>query len=353
VLQYLKRRSWLLVLIAILVFALPTWWMRVWLPHQGGLPTATAVAGVLAEDDNYARALELAASDPEAALPLLNEVAFSENQNAQQARALWNAIQSGRLDEPAFLYTKTGQALAANGEWVFARQALLKAVELDPNYAEAWAYLGEALQQTGEDGYPALLQAMRLDPDSVGVRLFTALYWQRQNDYEQAGRNLRIAALHDPSNPLIQIQLGQNAVLNAEGPDALDYFEQALDLAPDNPAILRALARYSVETELYINEVGLPAARHLLLEFPQDVEVLVLNARALALAGNSHSADAFFQRALQLDDRSAEAHLYYAMFLLANGQEQAAKLHFDFVLSIESQGERADLAAYWLEQISH
>jgi tetratricopeptide (TPR) repeat protein len=251
---------------------------------------------------------------------------------------LWNAIQSGRVaGEPAFLYTKTGQALAANGEWIYARQALLKAVELDGEYAEAWAYLGEALQQTGDDGYPALLQAMRLDPDSVEVRLFIALYWQRQKDYEQARRNLTIAALHDPNNPLIQIQLGQNAALNGEGPDALAYFERALDLAPNDPAILRSLASYSVESELYINEVGLPAARRLLLEFPQDVEVLVLNARALALDGNSHSAEAFFLRALQLDGGTAEAHLYYAIFLLARGQEQAAKLHFDQVLFIEPE----------------
>jgi tetratricopeptide (TPR) repeat protein len=352
-LRHISRRLWLLIPLAVLVFALPTWWMREWLPRQGGLPTLAITPSPTPTDPTYEQALALAVEDPEAALPLLNEVAFSDSQHAETARAIWNAIQGARLaDDPAYMLTTSGQALAAAGEWELARQALVKAVELNPQYAEAWAYLGEAMQQAGQDGLPALLNAQRLDANSLSVRLFLALYWQRLGDYKQAGLNLKMAALHNPAEPLIQLQLGENAVLAGDAPGGLDYFKKALELAPEDDTIWLAVASYCVESELYIEQIGLPSARHLLLSRPQDPDVLVLNARALALAGDDDSAEAFFIRALQVDAMSVAAHLYYAIFLLGN-QQQEARSHLDTVLALSPIGEQADLAAYWLEQISH
>jgi tetratricopeptide (TPR) repeat protein len=354
VLKHLAKRIWLLLPLAALVFALPTWWMRTWLPRQGAFPTPEATATLAAEDAIYAQALELAASDPLAALPLLNELAFSANPHAEAARDLWNGIQAGRTaEDEAYLFTASGQALAAAGEWDYARRAFLQAVELEPEYDEAWAFLGEALQQTGQDGLPALLRAMRLDQASISVRLFSALYWQRQGDYKQAELNLKIAALHSPQDPFLQIQLGQNAVMAGEGPEALEYFQDALALAPEDAETLIALATYSVETELYVEEVGLPSARRLLLQLPQDAFVLLLNARALALLGDTDSADAFFQRTLQVDETLVAGHLYYGIFLLADGQPEPARFHFDRVVFLAPESEEANLAAYWLEQISH
>lgn len=318
------------------------------------LPTTTAAPTPSPLDASYRQALTLAASDPEAALPLLNQLAFSDSTNAEQARSLWQAIQSARIfNNSAYLLTKSGQALAAIDEWEFASHSFLKAVELDPDYAEAWAYLGEARQQVGQDGLPALLQAQRLDPSSLSVRLFLALYWQRRGDYKQADLNLRIAAQHFPENALIQIQLGQNAVLAGEGPEGLKYFENALGLAPEDPAIWSALATYSVDTELYVPQIGLPSAQKLIAQFPGDPAVLALSARAYALSGDKRTADALFRQSLRFEPFSLQANLHYGIFLLANGEAEAARLHLNQVLALAPESSEARLASYWLEQISH
>ncbi|QYK51632.1 MAG: tetratricopeptide repeat protein [Anaerolineales bacterium] len=347
-----SRKLWLLLPLAILVFALPTWWMRTWLPRQGGVPTPTATVAPAPLEDTYRQAIELAAREPLDALPLLAELIDSPYASA--ALTIRQGIQGGRLSgDRAYLLTATGQSLAAVGEWTAARQAFLAAVEANPDYAEAWAYLGEALQKNGQDGLQALQKAEQLDPNSLSVRLFLALYWQRQGDFERAEQNLRVAALSHPDNPLVQIQLAENAVLKGDTAGALPYLQRALELAPNDPAIWRAVAAYSVESALYVEEIGLPTLARLLSEQPGQADTLVLNARALALLRRDAEAETYFMQALQADEANISAHLYYGIFLLAANRLDEARQHLNTVLALQPTGAQASLAAHWLEQISH
>lgn len=351
-LRSLARRAWLIIPLALLIFALPTWWMRAWLPRAGNLPTPTAVPTVAPLDVIFSRALQLAATDPLAALPLLRDVAFSENSQAEAAHTIWQAIQAARLaNDAGYTLTASGRALAAIGEWELARQAFVKAIELDPDYAEAWAYWGEAQQHNGEDGLPALQRAQELDPDSISVRLFLGLYWQRQGDFGQADQNFEIAAAQSPNDPMIQILWGQNSVLAGSG--ALPHFQRALELAPDDPQVWRTLAAYSVETELYVAQIGLPSAQRLLFADPDDVAAITLYARACALLNQTELARLSFKRAIQVDAGYAPAHLYYGIFLLAKGEVGEARTQLNEVIALVPASRDAELAGYWLEQISH
>lgn len=345
-------RAWFLVPLALLIFLLPTWFLRAWLPHQGDVPTPKVSPTAIPLDVAFVEGLQLAANDPLAALPLLEKVAFSDNTNAGNAHTLWQAIQAARLvNEPAYTLTASGRALAAIGQWALARQALVKAVALNPDYAEAWAYLGEAQQQNGEDGLPALQRAESLDPHSVSVHLFLALYWQRQGDYQKADEEFTLAAAQAPSDPLIQIQWGENAVL--AGKDGLVYFQRAIELAPEDPQVLKTLANYSIETEVYVEELGFPIAQKLVLDDPDDVSAATLAARAYALLGHTNEALVFFEHAIELDDHFVPAHLHYGIFLLTTGDFEEARNQLNQVVALAPGSREADLAAYWLEQMSH
>ncbi|MBX3002487.1 MAG: tetratricopeptide repeat protein [Anaerolineales bacterium] len=352
-LRRIPRKLVLLVLLALVVFLLPTWWLRIWLPRQGGVPTPATAASQPAADALYRQALALAASQPLDALPLLDSVIAAQGVEAAAAASLRQGIQNGRRGgDPAYLLAASGQALAALGEWPAARQAFLAAVAANPDFAEAWAYLGEALQQNGQDGLAALQQAEQLDPNSLALRLFFALYWQRQGDYARAEQNLRIAALHHPQNPMVQMQLAENAVLTGDTTAALPYLQRALELAPHDPAVWRAVAAYSVESALFVEEVGLPTLERLAAEQPDSADTLVLSARALALLRREAEAEAYFQRALELDDANVAAHVYFGIFLLADRRYEAARQHLNQVLALEPAGPRAELAAYWLAQMA-
>ena len=82
-----------------------------------------------------------------------------------------------------------GRALGLVNEWDLSLAAFEKAIALDAENAEAWAWLGEAKQhiiytQTGETvskgvGLEELGHALTLDPSSVVVRALRGLYWNR------------------------------------------------------------------------------------------------------------------------------------------------------------------------------
>jgi tetratricopeptide (TPR) repeat protein len=287
-------------------------------------------------------------------LPALQDISFTGNANATSARRLAAAIQGARLaDDEAYLFIASGQALASFGEWELARVAFFRAVAIAPDYAEAWAYLSEAQQQLGEDGLPALTRAIDLNAESLGVQLFAALYWQRQNDFDQANLHFHIASLLAPNDPSVQIHWGQNAVLAGNVVEAQEHFQQAVELAPDNLVVWRALAEYSLDTEIIVEELGLPAAQHLLKAFPRDSVALTFMGRAHALLEDEETARYYFERAILFGPSDASAHLHYALFLLSLGDVDHARVFLDQVIALAPGTAEAELASHWLGQTSH
>jgi Flp pilus assembly protein TadD len=328
-------------------------WRRL-APVQGSLPPPTGQPGLDERQALYERSLALAASNPLAALPALENLMFSDFQAAESARTVVQAIQAGRLaDDPAYLYTASGRALASIGEWRLAREAFLKAIQLEPGYAEAWAFLGEAQSQSGEDGFPALRRALDLDPDSISVQLFNALYWQRHNDFEQASLHYYVATTLDPENPGLYIQWGKSAMLAGEPVKARQLFEQAAALTPENPQVWLALAEYSVESELYVEKLGIPAASKLVTADPEDGEGFLLLGRAYALLGRADTGRVFLEKAVELEPTYPKGHFYLAIFLVAEGEVEQALFHLNRVIALAPDSPEADQASQLLIQYSH
>lgn len=352
--RFLVRRGWIAIVIGLALLLVPNELWRSLVPIGGNLPTPTGLPTQDAGEAAYQQGLALAASDPLAALPLLEGLMFSDHPAADEARTLAQAIQAGRLaDNPAYLYTISGQALAAIGEWRLARQALLQAVQLAPDYAEAWAYLGEAQYQNGENGYPALKRALDLNPDSMSAHLFSALYWQRQHDYEQANLHFYVAASLDPENPDIYVQWGKSAMLAGEPVEARSLFERAAELRPDDPQVWIALAEYSVESELYVEELGVPAASKLVTADPTNVEALVLLGRAYVLLGRGETGRVFLEQAVELEPAYAQGHYFLAIFQLAEGEFEPALAHLNLVIALSPGSQEARLASELIIQYTH
>lgn len=356
VVQWIARRAWLLLLLTLGFFLLPTSFGRVWWP-----PAATPTSAVItptSESDalrgQYRRALELAAVAPEEAVPTLRTLAFSENEYAQAARMLLTSIQGALLEDDAtYSLTISGQALARLDEWELARSAFESALALQPDYAEAWAYLGEARQQLGEDGaYEALKTARDLDPLSVSVNLFEALYWQRQGNYDRAAIPLKNAAALDADNPLLQIELGQNLVAAGDAPAALPYLQKAVELAPEDVKVWKALAVACIEGEIYLEALALPAAHRARLLAPHDPEAETLLGRVLFLLGFGTNARVHYRQAIQLDPDYLPAYLHLGIALIADNRLDEARDYLTRLIDLSPQSPEAILAQELLEDYS-
>ena len=143
----------------------------------------------------YQIGLLYSVTDPLKALPFLAQAEELDPANASNARELHDKIRTANLfDQPAYTLVASGRQLANMGEWTFAAEAFKHATELDPGYADAWAFLGEARQQitmketgsTSKAGFIELMQALQVDGKSILANTFMGLFWERQQDYSVA-----------------------------------------------------------------------------------------------------------------------------------------------------------------------
>ena len=309
--------------------------------YAGAAASLQALIGLEPENArlHYRLGLLLAATQPEAALPHLEQAGRLDDDLTAPAEQLRSAILNAQpVEDPAYTLLLTGQNLAAQQEWELAAAALQRAVELRPDYAEAWAYLALALQhlyptpaaapdrQAGsQSGYAEMQKAMALDPDSLAVRLALALYWSGRGQYDLALEQMRAAIDLQPENPLLYLELGNFLAQSGDLFNAYGAYTQAITLQPQNVAYLRSLVYFSLQNDYQVAEIALPVARRAVILAPRDAPTLDTMAQVLIQQGDLYNAERFLQRALANDPHYAVAYFRLAQIYLLRNDLPAAR----------------------------
>jgi tetratricopeptide (TPR) repeat protein len=309
-------------------------------------------------DWQYQLGLVLSATQPEEALPYLSQAAELDPAFGEQTAMLSQKIRIARMNEdPAFTLLEAGRALGALNEWGLAAEAFQRAAQIRPDYAEAWAYLGEARQQlpgaqAPGEGLAELERALHLDPTSLSAYLLLSLYWQRRGQLDQALAYLDQAATLHPDLPAVQTEIGRILALQGDLNAAQQAYQQAVALAPQDPAYHRLLAAFSLEHNYLLSEVGLPAARRALLLSPNDPTSLDMLGQILLGLDDTTSAKRFFERAIMQQPEFALAHLHLGLIYIEAGDTKAAFEKFNQVLSLAPGTTAADQAQRLLDNYS-
>lgn len=289
----------------------------------------------------YQLGLLLTAEDPSSAPTYLLNASQIDPQFTQPAETIQQSLNTARLaDDPAYLYLESGRALASLGYWDLALRAFQKSTQFRPDYAEAWAYYGEAFQHTKnkqniansstdesqtQEAKQALDKALELNPDSISANTLMAIFWQRQNRYGLALVYVHKAADLAPTNAALKVEAGNTLALLGNLDDAYSYYQRAVDLAPNDPSYWRALASFSVKYEYDVRKIALPAARQAILINPQDAASLDMMGQVFTLLNDRLSAQRFLQRALQINPGFAPARLHLGVVLLFEGDSNRAR----------------------------
>lgn len=271
----------------------------------------------------------LSTIDPAAALSYLSQAKIMDSSLAEKAGQLLDAIHTAQLgSDPAFPFLQAGRILAAQAEWALAQSAFLRATQLNPGMADAWAYLGEANYQNKPEDFTgarqALDKALQLDPRSLPANAFMALYWQRQGTPAQALPYLQQAASLEPDNPLWLVALGQVYAAQGDLPLAQQYYEKAVTLAPDQAEYHRLLAEFFIRYQIHLREGAVPAARTALSLEPDNELNLDVMGQALLLTGDRDGALVYFQRAIDKAPDYAPALLHLGVAYLEMGKTDQA-----------------------------
>lgn len=333
------------------------------IPAAIGVWQALAVAQSQGAASVYQFGLLLATQDPETALLYLERAASLDPSLAVPISGLRRAVLGARIaDDAAYTLLITGRALASLGRWDLAAEAFRQAVLKRPDYAEAWAYLGEARQRiltangSGEDspsdqqdGLVELQTALELDPKSLSAQTFLAVYWLRRSDYERALEAIRQATALAPDNPALTAEMANILAASGDLNTALETYRQAAVLAPYDPAYRRQIVVFSLEFNLQVEQIALPIVRQLLIENPQDPVDLDLMGQVLIKLGDLSSAERFLARALQADPGYAPAYLHLGLAYLLQGDGQSAREQLLLAQSLDPEGPTASQAQRLLE----
>ena len=110
------------------------------------------------------------------------------------------------------------------------------AIELDPNYARAWALLASAQRNrlyaasTGDDGLAAATRALEIDANLAEAHAARSGALAARGDYAGARLAISAALQLDPESPDVQREAGRLAIHQRRLEDAAGHFEKAFDL---------------------------------------------------------------------------------------------------------------------------
>jgi tetratricopeptide (TPR) repeat protein len=308
--------------------------------------------------------LVYAAIRPDSAFAFLEQALSLDAKYQEPSRKLMRTIRSARLqDEPAYTYVASGRELASLDHWILALEAFRQALLIREDYAEAWAFYGEALQQAGRQegikrdmdsdrslSLAALQKAVQLDPQTLSAQFLLSLYWQRQGKYEEAIAVLENAAVLEPANPMVWAELGSCWAQAGDLIIAQAYYQKALDLAPQDPFFWRLLADFSLTYHVQIRELGLPAARQAVLLEPNAPDNLTLLGQTLYFLGDHANAEKFLSEALDKDPTFSPAYLHLGLNYLMQGESEQAKAYLQKAVEYGPKGPTSEQARRILER---
>ncbi len=283
---------------------------------------------------------------PEDGINWLNQAVKADANLTEQVYGLREAFQA----ETNTSLLK-GQTLARVGEWDQAALFYKNSTTETPNSAEAWAYLGEAQDQTGQSGTDAFEQALDLDPTSIPARAGAALHWRRQGNLERSRAYLQSLAEEQPDQPVWQLEIGNTLAQTGKLGDALGYYQRALELEPSNAYYWSVLAAFCSANGYDLRGTGLPAARQALLLSPDNAEYLDTLGVIFMQLEDFTSAERFLQHAEQKDARLAPVHLHLGQLYLYQGRMDLAYQNLTQTTVLAGQeGQAAALAKRLLDR---
>ena len=262
-------------------------------------------------------------------------------QFAPPAETLRSALSLASLNESSSQqFVILGAGLGLVDEWQLARAAFKSAAQADEANAEAWAWLGEADQHTGSEGSEALNRALELNPNSAVVRGLRGLYFERVGNYSQALSEHQAAAALDAENPERYFSLGNAYALNGDLIRALETYQYAASLAPEDANTWRALAEFCGRLGIHLNDIGIPAAQRAVALDPKNSASEDTLGWLWYLNEDFATAERHLLTALALDAQNASAHLQLGMVYMQTNDR--ARAFDEFTLARDLGHPQAD-----------
>lgn len=225
---------------------------------------------------------------------------------------------------------------------MFARRMFRRAVEIEPGYSPAWAWLAyaqgfeymffNAADEHRSDVMQTSAKALSLAPDRPEAHIASGIALCIQRDCASAGKAFEKAIELDPKRFEAWYFYARTKIRAGEPREALKLLQQAARIRPEDyqSVLLQAQLYVSLDDEkhaLAAARAGIERARAALEFTPDDNRALNLGALALLRLGENEEANRWMQTSL--DNAPSEPMvLYNAACLYALSKEREKALDY-------------------------
>ncbi len=296
--------------------------------------------------------LSLALLNPPSALAPLRTAQALSLQRIPLADSLAQAIEDALPSaDHAYELAQVGQTLARAGRWNLAVMAFDQAVEISPEYVEARAYLGLAIDRTGGDGEQELRSASLAAPSASLPHVFLAQHWVQRGEFQEAAQELRTAQALEPDSPAIAAQLGGVLAGLGDLQSALAAYQRAVELAPSSAEFQDLLAAFSIDHQIDVAGLGLPAARRALVLDPTSPSHFDHLGFGYYLRGNPEMAEHLLGLGLRADPVNPALNYHLGLARLAVQKTDLAVASLKQAAALDPGGMYAMLATRTLSRL--
>ncbi len=240
---------------------------------------------------HYWAGVLLLAADPSLAHQHLLQARDDPLFRTQSDRLVLALERVNEIPDPAYRAAQIGLAYLDVGEPGLAEDQLSAAVEAEPTYADAWAYLGTAQDQMGRNGRPAIARAVELESDSPLAHSLMGHHWLAQQRPDLARQEFIAARDLDPDSPAHLADVALTYQMEGDTASAEAWYQAAVRRAPDDPVFWILLAHFYLDVLNDVAEGGLLVAQKAVALSPENPTALDILGWAQFLDGQTRLAE--------------------------------------------------------------
>jgi tetratricopeptide (TPR) repeat protein len=281
---------------------------------------------------------------PEQAAATVERIAAQEPDRARELAPVIEAATARHSPSTGTRFARLGAALLDAGEVTLAEAAFTRAVDENPAYGEALAYLAYTRARLGQPALAASQEAAALTPDNPVVHYLAGLTWMELAEPAYAQGAFERSFALDPANPAVAVEIAGTYRLRGRLSAAELWMQEAVRLAGDDPRFRLLMAQFYVDEEYRVEEMGIPLAEALVDDVPGDAGAHEALGWGYFVGGRVDEALAELDRALVLDPAYPRAHLHMGMLLESQGRLSEAITHYERAVELDPEGPYGALA---------